>query len=132
MDFEEMVVTCSVALMLFEQKGIRVIKCGLHASDGVEGEMVAGFYHPAFRELCESELYRIVMTDKIFEKAREKGVEYNCRELGSCLFAVNPACISKALGHKKSNVKCLKEYFGIDIKVVADENIAKYQCEIRG
>lgn len=131
MDFDDMVKNCGIMLRDFESFGIRVIKCGLHASDGVEGDMAAGFYHPAFREICESAMYRLIMEDIVYDKAAEEGIE-NCSEIKMCVFAVNPSCISKALGHKKSNVTYFKENFGIDIKVVADEKIPKYQCEIRG
>lgn len=120
MPFDTVVELCGRMLAEFDNKGIEVIKCGLHASDGVEGDMVAGYYHPAFRELCESWIYR---------QAVKKAVGENSG--GTVKLAVNPSCISKALGHKKSNV----EYFrkrGIDIKVAGDKEIPKYQCEIRG
>lgn len=118
MPFDTVVELCGRMLAEFDHKGIEVIKCGLHASDGVEGDMTAGYYHPAFRELCESLIYR-----KAVEKAVGEG--------GTVKLAVNPSCISKALGHKKSNVEYFKKR-GIDIKVVGDEKIPKYQCEIRG
>ena len=38
--------------------------------------------------------------------------------------------MSKAVGQKKSNI----EYFarqGIDISIIGDESIPKYQCELR-
>ncbi|MCI7803462.1 MAG: radical SAM protein [Oscillospiraceae bacterium] len=120
MPLDTVVELCGRMLVEFDIKGIEVIKCGLHASDGVEGDMVAGYYHPAFKELCESWIYR---------QAVEKAVVENSGD--TVKLAVNPSCISKALGHKKSNV----EYFrkrGIDIKVVGDKEIPKYQCEIRG
>jgi len=122
MDFDYISEICSIGMMRFENNGIKVIKCGLHASDGVEGEMVAGYYHPAFRELCESLIYRWRMEEIIF------GLTENSN---TYTFAVNTSCISKALGHKKSNVEYFKKN-GIDIKVMGDENIPKYQCEIRG
>ncbi|MBQ8434604.1 MAG: radical SAM protein [Oscillospiraceae bacterium] len=131
MDFDDMVQYCGILLRDFDSAEIKVIKCGLHASDGVEGDMVAGYYHPAFRELCESTMYRLIIEDMIFDKAQEENVEY-CSELERCIFAVNPSCISKALGHKKSNMEYFKKNFSIDIKVIGDENIPKYQCEIRG
>lgn len=119
MPLDTVVELCGRMLVEFDNKGIDVIKCGLHASDGVEGDMVAGYYHPAFRELCESLIYR---------QAVEKAVGEKC---GTVKLAVNPSCISKALGHKKSNVEYFKKR-GIDIKVVGDKEIPRYQCEIRG
>ncbi|MGN0613650.1 MAG: elongator complex protein 3, partial [Porcipelethomonas sp.] len=62
---EDVLDICSAAMMKFEQAGIRVIKCGLHASEFVEKDIIAGFYHPAFRELCESRIYRKAMLEHI-------------------------------------------------------------------
>lgn len=123
LSFEKMVELCGHMLMEFEKNGIEVIKCGLHASDGVDGEKIAGFYHPAFRELCEGEIYRNVMEEEMLRNnIRTKNV----------LFAVAPSCISKAIGHKKSNSEYFKSKYGTEIKAIGDERILKYQCEIRG
>lgn len=118
--FEKAVEISAAAMILFEESGIRVIKCGLHASEFVEKDMVGGFYHPAFRELCEGLIYRYNIQFCIGERGE-----------GKYTIAVSPSCISRALGHKKANY----DYFsqrGIEIKVVGDENIPKYQCELRG
>ncbi|MGN0622289.1 MAG: elongator complex protein 3 [Porcipelethomonas sp.] len=132
MPFEEMTELCGRMLAEFEDNGIDVIKCGLHASDDVEGEMIAGFYHPAFRELCEGMIYRGVMQKLIYERFHDLNLIRTVRQrLRGITLAVNPSCISKAAGHKKSNILYFKET-GIDIKIVGDEKIPKYQCEIRG
>lgn len=120
MSFDEVVDIAAAGLVMFEGSGIRVIKCGLHASEFVERDMVGGFYHPAFRELCEGMIYRCNMSFQI----EQSGLT------GECTFAVAPSCISKAVGQKKSNI----EYFarqGIDISIIGDESIPKYQCELR-
>lgn len=127
MPFDTVVELCGDMLAEFDIQGIDVIKCGLHASDGIEGDMIAGFYHPAFKELCESRIYRRKM-EKIINDSLLK-VFKHC--FNGVVFAVNPLCISKALGHKKSNVEYFRKQ-NIDIKVVGDEEIPKYQCEIRG
>lgn len=116
--FEQAVNMSSSAMAEFERNGIRVIKCGLHASEFVEKDMIGGFYHPAFRELCEGLIYRYNM---------EYYVNVTDRNY---VFAVNRLCISKAVGHKKSNI----EYFsrqGINIEIIGDENIPKYHVELR-
>lgn len=124
--FERMTELCTNMILKFEQNGIEVIKCGLHASDGVEGDMIGGFYHPAFKELCEGLVYRRKMEIEKVIKAniymKRKGVTV----------AVNPSCISKAIGHKKSNIEYFKKTYSIDIKIIGDSGIPKYQCEIRG
>ncbi len=120
MSFDEVVDIAASGLVMFEDSGIRVIKCGLHASEFVERDMVGGFYHPAFRELCEGMIYRYNMSFQIEQSAG--GDRF--------VFAVAPSCISKAVGQKKSNI----EFFarrGIDIKVIGDASVPKYQCELR-
>ena len=119
--FEKVLETSASAMIMLERSGVRVIKCGLHASEFVEKDMVGGFYHPAFRELCEGMIYRYNMS---FE------ISSHSYKLSEYTFAVNPSCISKALGHKKSNAEYFKQR-GIDIKVIGDEKVPKYQCELR-
>lgn len=120
MSFDEVVDIAASGLVMFEGSGIRVIKCGLHASEFVERDMVGGFYHPAFRELCEGMIYRYNMSFQIEQSAG--GDRF--------VFAVAPSCISKAVGQKKSNI----EFFarrGIHIQVIGDGSVPKYQCELR-
>ena len=120
MSFDEVVDIAASGLVMFESSGIRVIKCGLHASEFVERDMVGGFYHPAFRELCEGMIYRYNMSFQIEQSAG--GDRF--------VFAVTPSCISKAVGQKKSNI----EFFarrGIHIQVIGDGSVPKYQCELR-
>ncbi len=122
MDFDEVVSLCAHFLKKSEELGIKGIKCGLHASECVEKEMLGGFYHPSFRELCESELYRLKM---------KGALEFEPITVNEAVFAVNPSCISKALGHKKSNFEYFKNK-GINIKIVGDENVTKYECYLKG
>ena len=106
--FEDMVKLCAELLMLFEKNGIRVIKCGLHSSEFVERDMVAGYYHQAFRELCESEIYKQKIANILLA---------NNISGGEVVLSVRQENLSKAIGHKKSNT----EYFakkGIHIKFV--------------
>ena len=118
--FDKAVEIASAAMVMFEGSGIRVIKCGLHASEFVEHDMVGGFYHPAFRELCEAMIYRHNM---------EFVLKNSCIG-GDAVIAVNSRCISKAAGQKRSNIAYFKER-GVNIKIVGDENIPKYECELR-
>lgn len=120
--FEKAVEISADTIMMFENSGIRVIKCGLHASEFVERDMIGGFYHPAFRELCESEIYRKKMSD----------ILSSCggKITGTVVFAAAKSCISKAMGHKKSNI----EYFrknSIEIKIIGDDDVPKYDIKLR-
>ena len=110
--FDEAVELCSEILQYADEKGIRVIKCGLHASEFVEKDMVGGFYHPAFRELCESRIY----LRKIEELA--EGCSY-------VHISVPSKDMSRAVGHKKSNIEYFRQN-GTEIKVSgsADDKIS--------
>jgi histone acetyltransferase (RNA polymerase elongator complex component) len=119
--FETMVEHCADLIKLFHNEGIRVIKCGLHASEFVEKDMVGGYYHPAFRELCENSVYR----DSIEYALRDSGITG-----GDATIVVNDKCISKAIGQKKSNINYFKEQ-GINIKIVGSPNMPVYDADAK-
>ncbi|MBQ3947936.1 MAG: radical SAM protein [Ruminococcus sp.] len=110
--FDEAVELCSEILQYADEKGIRVIKCGLHASEFVEQDMVGGFYHPAFRELCESRIYL-------------RKIEVLAEGCSYVHISVPSRDISRAVGHKKSNIEYFRQK-GIEIKVSgsADDKIS--------
>ena len=119
MSFDEVLMLTARALGEFTKAGIRVIKCGLHASEVVEQDMVGGFYHPAFRELCEGLIYRQAM-EKALGDAPEKG---------TYTFIVGKGCTSKAVGHKRAN----REYFenpGLRIKFTEDKDMPLYKVRL--
>ncbi len=117
--FAQVVSICARMLSVFAQDGISVIKCGLHASEFVEKDMLAGFYHPAFRELCEGELFR----DRIGKMLAET-------QQSHAVIAVHPSCISKAVGHKRENILYFQR-MGTAVKIIGDENLDEYEIELR-
>lgn len=125
MPFETVVAICSDMLLRFENAGIRVIKCGLHASEFVERDMIGGFYHPAFRELCESEIFRKMIEAEL----KRNRVFADKNKKTTVLCAVSPKSISKAAGHGRSNTEHFRK-MGIELKFVPDENAAKYSCKV--
>lgn len=138
-EFDDVVGVVAGMMEDFEENGIKVIKCGLHASEFVENDMIGGFYHPAFRELCENVIYRELIWNELYEMAdMNRPQKYDEEEVrkkldkiyGEHIFAVNPSCISKAVGQRRSNILYFKEN-GIEVKIIADENIAKYEVELR-
>lgn len=110
-DFDIAVKLSADILSLFERNGITVIKLGLHASEVVEKECIGGFYHPAFRELCESEIYKKKLL-QMFENAGN-GIK-------SAVISVQPRLISKVIGQKKSNIEYFKSK-GINLKVIQND-----------
>lgn len=119
LSLEDAVDICSELLSFFEEKNISVIKLGLHASETLQEDYLAGPYHPAFRELCESKdfLNRLVFKLNLSEKGR-----YNV--------FVNPKFISKALGQKRENLTFINE-LGYDVKFIQDNDIPNGSFIIR-
>lgn len=113
---DTMVDICADFLTQFNNSGINVIKCGLHSSELVEAEMTGGYYHPAFRELCESRIYRNIIENKIKEFSNRK----------SYIFGVSSRYFSMAIGQKKSNLKYFQS-MGIDICFSKMEHLGKYE-----
>lgn len=116
---EESVALCAELLLFFEEKGISVIRLGLHDSQSLRESMIGGAFHPAFRELCES---RIMLT-----RAQEllNGRSFS----GEVCFAVSPASVSRFVGQKRRNITEL-EKTGIRIKVRTDNSLTKYDVRL--
>lgn len=111
-DIDEAVDLCSQLLIMFEIAGVSVIRLGLHHSESLENDMVAGAYHPAFRELCESKL----MLKKALKLLENKDSDFLYEIL------VSPSCVSKMIGNNKSNIKRLND-LGYKIKIVQDKEV---------
>ena len=108
---DEAVTLVSGLIPLFENAGIRVIRVGLHDSESLKKDRLAGPYHPAFRELCESR----ILLDKAIELLSGK-------EQGSYTLCVNPKSRSKMTGNKKTNLSALKNR-GYDITILEDDSL---------
>lgn len=103
----------------FEKEGIRVIKLGLHSSETVESDMVAGAYHPAFRELCEGHIFLEKIEEKL--KSKDKSREYTV--------FVSKKSLSKAKGLNKRNEKALKNQ-GFYCKIKDKEFLGEFEIEV--
>ena len=109
-------VTLSAKLYkMFTENNINVIRLGLHS---IENEaFIAGPWHPAFSELCLSQ----IMLSDCLSKLKEKG-KYT--------IYVKNCDISKMIGQKKSNILHLQS-LGFDCKVKSKENLNNLQIEIK-
>ena len=109
-------------LVLYYVNNINVIRVGLQATDDIQlgKDVIDGPYHPAFRELVESEMIRDYIL-YIAEENNEKNIA----------LGVNKKNISKAIGNKKSNVKYLKDNKEIALKV-KEEDIDKDTFRLYG
>lgn len=94
------VMLCAKLIPMFESAGIKVIRVGLHDSESLRANMLGGGFHPAFGELCRSQIY--------FEKII-KELDSIKLSSGKILITVNKADLSKAIGHKGTNRQKLKD-----------------------
>lgn len=112
---EEAVELCSRLISMCEGAGVRVIRAGLHAEDGVDTARVTGPYHPAFRELCESRILLDAFIPALTQKLEKTGeIAYN--------IMVHPRRLSAAVGQKKENIQKLAD-LGFQVRVSPDETL---------
>jgi radical SAM enzyme (TIGR01210 family) len=111
---ETAVEVCKEELKLFRENDIQVIRIGLQPSSGVNKEaVIAGPFHPAFRQLVESDL----VLDKIQQYL---GDTVNTGELK---LRINPRFNSVVRGQKNKNIKNLKCKYGVELKIELDNEL---------
>ena len=103
---------------MYSENNIKVIRIGLQPTETINenGDVVAGPFHPAFRELVESSL----LVDKILENMNEydKGEIY-----------INPKDISKLYANKKAYFNKLNEK-GKSLIIRQDSDIDRGRIEL--
>ncbi len=114
-------------MKLFNNAKIEVIRIGLQNTEEItdpkerSSQVVAGPYHPAFRQLVESGIWY----DEIVEKIKK----FNTKVMRVTIKA-NPENINNIIGHKKENITKLKEFYDVDVIIKPDEKIKKGKFEI--
>lgn len=120
-DAEQSVPLCAKLLRLFEQKGIPVIRLGLHDTAELKRDLLAGAYHPAFREKCRSYLfYQDILTRVAAMEEKPSAVAV----LG------NPRDLSQIIGQKRENIEKLKRQ-AIDAKVLAEPSLSAGEIQVK-
>lgn len=99
---------------MFTDNGINVIRLGLHSIE--DSAYVGGPWHPAFSELCQSQ----IMLNNVLTMINKKG---------NYILYVNKSDVSKMIGQKRSNILFL-ESKGIYCKVKPKENIKNLEILI--
>ena len=93
--------------MLFEYSDINVIRIGLQPTENISsesGEVVAGPFHPSFRQFVESKIYGLVL---------DEFLEENSIEDADMKIEVNKKQISNIVGQKSVNIKTIREKFNL-------------------
>lgn len=109
---------CAALLKMFYNNNIKVIRLGLHSGGNVEDGFVAGPYHPAFREICESKIYLSEIKKNLQNKP-----------CGNYKIYVSPNAVSKAIGQKKANIEQLNQR-GYFCKIIPNNGIGEYEIKV--
>ena len=124
---EQAVERSKEVMQLFNKAKIEVIRLGLQNTEEIsspeekKSQVLAGPYHPAFRQLVESRMWY----DEIVSKIKQ----YNVKVM-QVLITANPENINNIIGHKKENILKLKEIYDVDVIVKPDKNMKKGKIEI--
>lgn len=111
---------CSDLVLMFNKKKIDVIRVGLQNTDEItdpndpNSEIIAGPYHPAFRQVVEASIWYDIIVSKI------KKLNIKVKEVE---IIVNPVDVNNVVGHKRENIEKLKEFYNVKLKVKQDNKI---------
>lgn len=114
-------------LKIFNKKKIKVIRIGLQNTNEItdpnnqNSQVVAGPYHPAFRQLVESRLWYDKMTDEI-KKMNSK--------VKNVTIEVNPNDINNIVGHKKENKIKINETYDINLKIKLNNKLKQGKIKV--
>ena len=120
---------CKEIVDLFNRSKINVIRIGLQNTEEItdpsseKSSVVAGPYHPAFRQLVESSMWYDSIVGKIKKvNAKVKKVKIKANDIN----------INNIIGHGKENILKLKEVYDVDVVIEKDDNIkpGKFELEI--
>ncbi len=114
-------------MQLFNKAKIQVIRLGLQNTQEIteptekQSQVVAGPYHPAFRQLVESSMWY----DEIVAKIKK----FNTK-VRKVLITANPENVNVIIGHKKENIIKLKETYDVEVIVKPDKTVKKGKFNI--
>jgi len=107
-------------LMLFRYYDIHVIRVGLQPTDNITlgKDVVAGPFHPSFRQLVESNIIKIILKEYLDEKIKNHLKD-------TLVIEANTKSISYIAGQKSSNIDYLKKAYGFKKVKIYGNNILK-------
>ncbi len=125
LDIDGAVLICKELYKLFSKNSIPIIRIGLQPTENImEGKaVVAGPFHPAFRQLVVSEIYKESIDD-ILSSYGEK--------IDKVIFHVNPKSVSNLVGMKKNNFDYFRKKYSIHkMVIVKDFSLKKNQVRLQ-
>lgn len=128
MSLDDAISICAKLLLLYKENNIPVIRIGLQPTDEInyDGSVVAGPFHPAFRQLVETK----ILTDKIIDVLENKKID-------NLLIETSGRNISMISGQNKSGSKALINHLNLkslkfkdnkhesEITLIYDDNFLK-------
>lgn len=120
---------CKDIVDLFNRNKINVIRIGLQNTEEItdpnakDSSVVAGPYHPAFRQLVEASMWYDSIVGEIKKvNAKVKKVKIIANELN----------VNNIIGHKKENIIKLKDTYDVDVTIERNDKIkpGKFKMEI--
>ena len=122
LNVEQAVEISKELLVLFASKHINVIRIGLQNTSEItdpnnpNSQVVAGPYHPAFRQLVESALWYDAISEKI------KKVNINIKDVQ---IDANPYDINNIIGHKRCNVTKIDNLYNTNLIIKSNKKIKR-------
>lgn len=124
---DQAVETSKDLLTIFNKKHIKVIRIGLQNTDEItdpnnkNSQVIAGPYHPAFRQLVESAMWYDAISNKI------KKINMKIKDVQ---IDANPYDINNIVGHKRCNVEKIAEIYDTNLIVKANDKVKKGKFKI--
>ena len=120
LSLEEAVHRTKEILPLFEQAGVKVLRVGLHPSEGLLSgdELAAGPFHPSFKELALTEIWWDLLKPLMKSTSPD-----------NILVKVPRSELNAAIGHQAKNKKRLKEKYK-SVKFLGDENLKGREYQV--
>ena len=119
---------CKEIADLFNKHKVTIIRIGLQNTEEItdpnneNSEVIAGPYHPAFRQLVEGRMWY----DAIVSKIKKCNTKVKIVEIRA-----NPEDVNNIIGHKKENINKLKDLYDVDVIMKSDETIKNGKFEIK-
>ena len=120
---------CKEIVDLFNRRKINIIRIGLQNTEEIsdpnteKSSVIAGPYHPAFRQLVEDSMWYDAIVNKI-KKINDK--------VKKVKIIANDINVNNIIGHGKENMLKLKEIYNVDIVIEKNDKIkpGRFKIEI--
>lgn len=106
LSIDQAVDLCAELLELYEADNINVIRIGLQPTDNINesGDVIAGPFHPAFRQLVMARM----TLDRMIRQIESKELDSS----DSIIIQCRPKDVSDVIGQKRGNISFLKHKYG--------------------